>query len=196
MYLLASLHPHIPISLCSNVLACILSSFRPHIFRFTWPCLHRYMLMFSGSCVLACNLLSSQPHILSFISVSLYPRILASSYSHVHVCFLVSLHPHILIILRFMYTCWYPRIITSSYPHVYACLLLCSHPEVTVFSIRINDCILASSSSLVLSNCASHFVDNLQILWTEKGFVLDFYRTSRRNYGKQHLRADLKKRFC
>ena len=37
-----------------------------------------------------------------------------------------------------------------------------------------NNCILASSSLLVLGNCASQFVNNLQILRTEQAFVLDF----------------------
>ena len=30
-----------------------------------------------------------------------------------------------------------------------------------------NNCIVASSSSLVLGNCASQFGNNLQILWTD-----------------------------
>ena len=57
-----------------------------------------------------------------------------------------------------------------------------------------NNCILASSSSLVFGNCTSQFVNNLQMLGTGQAFVLDFYRTRRKIYRKQPFRADLKKK--
>ena len=55
-----------------------------------------------------------------------------------------------------------------------------------------DNCILASSSSLVLGNGASQFGNNLQILRTGQAFVLDFYGTSGKIYWKQPLRACLK----
>ena len=57
-----------------------------------------------------------------------------------------------------------------------------------------NNCILASSSSTVLGNCASQFVNNLQVLQIGQAFVLDFYRTSRKIYRKQPLKVDPKKK--
>ena len=56
-----------------------------------------------------------------------------------------------------------------------------------------NNCILTSSSSLVLGNFPSHFVNNLQILQTGQVLVSDFYRTSMKIYRKQPFKADLKK---
>ena len=133
------------------------------------------------------------PHILRFICASLYPCILTFSYQQVHVCLLVYLRPSILMSYG---SCALVGILASSYPQVYVCLLVRSHPQVNVFSVRMNNCILASSSSLILDNCGSQFVNNLQILGTRQAFVLDFYRTSRKIYRKQPLRADLKKSLC
>ena len=42
-----------------------------------------------------------------------------------------------------------------------------------MYYIRMTDCILESPSSLVLGNCASKFVNNLQILLTGKDSVLE-----------------------
>ena len=125
-------------------------------------------------------LTSLRSHILRFVCACLYPCILTSSHpqdNHVLACILASSHTHILTI---MCACWYPRILTSSYPQVYVRLLVCSHLQVNVFSIRMNNCILASSTLLVLSNWASQFVNNLQILRTGQAFFLDFYHTSRK----------------
>ena len=152
------------------MLACILASSYPQVY--------------------VCLLVSSHPHILRLLCACWYPHILSSSYLQVHILLLTSLHPHV---LRFLCACLY--ILASSYPQVYECLLVCSHLQVNVFSMRMNNCILASSSSLVLGNCASHFVNNLQILRTGQAFfVLDFYCTRRKIYRKQPLRADLKKK--
>ena len=151
MPLLASLHPHILRFVCACLYPCI-----P---RFICVSLYPHILTSSGSCVLACILASSHPHILRLCAC----LILASS------------HPHV---LRFMCACWYPCILTSSYPHVYVCLLVCSHPKVNTFSIQMNNCILASSRSLIFGNCASEFVNNIQIFCTGQAF-LDFYRTRR-----------------
>ena len=106
-------------------------------------------------------------------------------------CIFTSSYSHI---LRFMCACWYYRILIYSYPQVYVCLLVCSHPHANVFSIRMNNCILTSSGSLVLGNCASQILNNLQILSTGQAFVLDFYRTSRKICQKQPVRADRKKK--
>ena len=153
--------------------------------------LHLHILISLVSCALSCILTSSHPHILMFVSTCLYPRILTSSYPQVHMRLLTSLHPDI---LRFVCACLYPCILTSSKPQVHVCFLVCSHAQVNVLSIRMNDCVLASSSSLVLGIFASHFVNNLQILRTGQAFALHFYR--RTIYRKQPLRADLKKRCC
>ena len=151
----------------------LLASLHPHIHRFVLISSHPYILISSGLYALLASL---HPHVLRFMCTA---------------CILASSHPHI---LRFMCACWYPRILTSLYPQVYACLLVCSHLQVNVFSIRMNICILASLSSLVLGNCASQFINNLQILRTGQAFVLDFYRTSRKIYRKQSLSADMKKK--
>ena len=147
VHLLASSHPH---TLCSCVLVRIIAFLHPLILRFMCPCLHTFILISSGSCVLARILAYSHPHILRFISVSLYTHILASSFPQVHVCLLVSLNPHFLICSG---SCVLVSILTTSYSQVYVCFLISSHPQVSVFSIRMNNCILASSSSLVLGNC-------------------------------------------
>ena len=169
-------------------------SSQPRILRFLCTCLYP----------------SSHSHILMLVYTCLYPRILTSSYLQVNMPLVASLHPHI---LRFMcaclYTCiltslypqficafWFSHILTSSYLQVYVCLLVCSHPQVNLFSMRINNCILASSSSLVLGNGARQFVNNLQSLQTEQAFVLDFYGTNRKIYWKQPLRAYLIKSCC
>ena len=132
---------------------------------------------------------TSHPHIL--LCTCLYPGIFASSYPYVCVYLFVSPNPYIFISLgSYALAC----ILASSYPQVYVCLLVSSHPQVNVFSIQMNNCILASSSSLVLGNCASQFENNLQILRTRQAFVLDFYRTSKKIYWKQPLRVDLKKK--
>ena len=169
MHLFISSHPGILISSCSCVLACILTSLHHHIFSsyalayipvFSYPqvcvcllvSLHPHILISSGSYVLACIFASLHPHILRFMCACLYPcilTVLTFSGSCVFACILASSHPHI---LRFMCACWYPRILTSSYPQVCLCLLVCSHLHVNVFSIRMNNCILASLSSLVLGN--------------------------------------------
>ena len=189
--LLVSLHSHILISSGLCVLACILVSLHPDILRFMYACWYTHILMSSYLQVHIPLLASLHPHILRFVCACLYPCILTSSYPQVHVFLLVYLHPHI---LRFMCTCSCPHILASLYHQVYVCLLVCSHLQVNVFSIRMNNCILASSSSLVLGNCASQFVNNLQILWTGQAFVLDFYCMSRKIYQNQPLRADLKKK--
>ena len=133
------------------------------------------------------------PHICRFMCACLYTCILTSLYPQVHGCLLVYLHPLILISSG---SCVLVGILTSSYPRVYVWLLVCSHLQVNVFLIWINICVIVSSSSLVLGNCASQSVNNLQILWTVQAFVLDFYHTSRKIYQKQPLRADLKKSCC
>ena len=209
--ILTSLHPHIFRFLCPCLHPCILIS--------PGSCVLAYILasslpIYSSSYVLACILASSypqvnvcllvslHPHILRFMCACLYPRILISSGCCALVGILTSFLPHI---FRFIYSCLHPYILrflcaclyilASSYPQVYECLLVCSHLQVNVFSMRMNNCILASSSSLVLGNCASHFVNNLQILRTGQAFfVLDFYCTRRKIYRKQPLRADLKKK--
>ena len=120
--------------------------------------------------MLTCILAPSHPRILRFMCACWYPCIFTSSYPQVHMCLLVSSHSHILRfmcvcllisshphILWFMCACWYPHILTSSYPQVYVCLFVSSHPQVNVLPIHMNNCILASSSSLLLSNCASKF---------------------------------------
>ena len=175
MPLLTSLHPHILRFMCACLYPCIFTSSYPQVYMCQLVSSHPCILISSGSFVLACILRSSHPHILRFMCGCL---ILASS------------HPHI---LRFMRACWYPHILISSYPQVFVCQLVCSHLQVNLFSIRMNNCILASSSSLVLRNCASQFVKNLQILRTGQAFVLDFYHTRRKIYRKQSVRADLKK---
>ena len=183
MHFLVSSHPCILISLGLCVLACILAPFlvsclyhmplfaclHPHIRRFVCACscsgiltssylqVHKCWLVYSQPCISypqihVCLLVSLHPQILWFICACWYPRILTSSYPQVHVCLLVSSHPPI---LRLMCVCWYPRILTSSYPQVYVRLLVCSHPQVNVFAIQMGNCILTSSSSLVLGNCAS-----------------------------------------
>ena len=135
------------------------------------------------------NLTSSYSSVHLLVSWDL--RILISLCLCVLVCILESLH---LYIFRFVCPCLHPCILASSYPQVYVCLLVFSHRQVNVFSIQMNNCILASSSSLVLGNCASQFENNLQILRTRQAFVLDFYRTSKKIYWKQPLRVDLKKK--
>ena len=172
--------------LASYVLACILASSYPQVHVCLLVSSHPCILIFSGSCAPVGILTSLRPNIFRFIYPCLHPCILISSGWCVLACILASLRPHV---LRFMCACWYPHILTSSYPQVYVCLLVCSHIQVNVFSIRMNNCILASPSSLVLGNCASQFVNNLQILRAGLAFVLDFYGTR-----KQPLRANLKNR--
>ena len=82
--LLVSLHPRILISLCSCILACIVTSLHPHILRCMRPHLYPCILISSGSCVVASNLLSLH---------SLILRLVCS------VCLLVSSGPHILVSL-------------------------------------------------------------------------------------------------
>ena len=113
--ILACLHLH---TLIVRVLACILASLDPHIFRFICPCMHPCIRISSGSCGVTCIPGSSHPRILTFICVSFYPRILASSYPQVHEYLLVSLHSHIL---------------TSSGLCVLACILSSSHPHILRF---------------------------------------------------------------
>ena len=138
------------------------------------PCFNPCILIFSNSFVLVCILASSHPHILMFISVSLCPCILGSSYPRwcVLTCVLASSHPHI---VRPMCVCWYPRTLTASYPQIY--VSLGSHLQGSVFSIRMNDCILTTSSPLVLGIFASHSVNNLQMLRTGQAFILDSQHT-------------------
>ena len=174
MFVCTCLCPRILTSSYPQVHVPSLAPLHPHIFRFTCSCLYPrtltssyYIFISSSSCVLACILASSHPHILRFMCAFFYTCILTSSYPQVHVRLLVSSHPHILV-----------------------STVLC----VNMFSIRMNNCILASLSSLVLGNCASQFVNNLQILRTGQAFVLDFYHMSRKIYWKQPLRADLKKK--
>ena len=159
--------------------------------------LHPLIVISSCLCVLACILTSLHPHFVRFICPCLHPCILISASSRVLACILASSHPHILrFILISSGSCVLVGILTSSYPRVYVWLLVCSHLQVNVFLIWINICVIVSSSSLVLGNCASQSVNNLQILWTVQAFVLDFYHTSRKIYQKQPLRADLKKSCC
>ena len=87
----------------------------------------------------------------------------------------------------FLYTC----ILTSSGSRALVDILASSGLCVNMFLIRMNNCILATLSSLVLGNCASQSVNNLQILTTGQAFVLEFYRTSRKICRKEPLRADL-----
>ena len=207
--LFISSHSHIFIFLGSCALACILASSYLYVRVYLLVSSHPYILISSGSYALACIPASSYSQVRVCLLVSFHPHILISSGSYVLASILASLHPHI---LRLMCACLYSCIfrssypqahvwllvslhLTSSYPQVYVCLLVCSHPQVNVFSIRINKFILESSNSVVLGNCASEFVNNLQILRTIQAFVLDFYGTSRNIYRKQPLRADLRKRF-
>ena len=92
--LLLSSSPHILISLCSCMPACIL---HPYILissgSYICPCLHPCILITSGSCVLACTLASSHPHILRFICACWYPRIFTFLYPQVYVCLLVCPYP-------------------------------------------------------------------------------------------------------
>ena len=122
---LTALYPLILTSLCLCTLACILGSLHAGIFRFICSCFH------------LCILISLHPHILISSDSCVLAYILASSHRHV---------------LRFLYACWYPLILTCSYPQVCVCLLVSSHPQVNLFSIQMNNCILASSSSLVLGS--------------------------------------------
>ena len=122
---------------------------------------HPCILISSGSCVLACILTSSHPQVHVYLLVYLHPDILISSGS----CALVG-------------------ILASSYSRILRFMCAGSHPQINVFSIRMNNCILASSSPLVLVNYASQFVNNLQILQSGQASVLDFYRTSRKTYRK------------
>ena len=168
--LFISSHPHI-ISLGSCTLTCILASSHPYILMFVCTCLYPRILTSSYPQVHVHSLASLHPHILRFVCACLYPCILTSSYPQVYVCLLVYLYPHILISLGL---CALVGILTSSYLQVYVCSLVCSHLQVNVFSIRMNNCILASSSSLVLGNCASQFVNNLQTPRTGQDFVLTF----------------------
>ena len=181
------------LSVCYISLVYILASSHPHTLRFVRTCLYSRILTYSYLQVHMPMLTSLHPHILRFACACLYPCILTSSYPQVYVCLLVYLYPHILISIGL---CALVGILTSSYPQVYVCSLVCSHLQVNVFSIRMNNCILASSSSSVLGNCASQFVNDLKILRTGQAFVLDFYRTRKKIYRKQPLRADLKKRCC
>ena len=137
--------------------------------------LYPYIFRFICPCLHPCILISSGSCVLACIFASSHPQV-----NYVLACILASSYTHI---LRIMCACWCPRILTSSYP------------QVNVFSIRMNNRILASSILLVLSTWASQFVNNLQILRTGQAFVLDFYRTSRKIYHKQLLRADLKKNY-
>ena len=125
----------------------LLASLHPHILRFVCACLY------------PCILTSSYPHVHKVLACTLGSSYPLSSYPHVLTCVLASSHLHI---VRLMCVCWYPRTLTSSYPQIY--VSLGSHPQVNVFSIRMNECILTTSTSLVLGIFASHFVNNLQIL--------------------------------
>ena len=143
MHLLVSSHTGFLISLCLCVLACILASLHPRIFRLIYPaCIPASSS--SGWGVLACILASSHPHILRVIIVSLYTRILACSYSQIQVCFLVSLHRHILIVSG---SCVLVGILASSHPCTSGLCVLAS------ILIQLNNCIFASSSSLCKSVC-------------------------------------------
>ena len=110
-----SSHPHIPVSLGSCALACILQSSRPHTLLFVCTCLYPRILTSSYLQVHMPLLESLHLHILRFISVSLYTRILLSSYPQIHVCLLVSLHPHIFISSSL---CVLVGILTSSHPSI------------------------------------------------------------------------------
>ena len=178
MHLLVSSHPYALISSGSYALACIPASHYPKVHVCLLVSLHPYILILHPYIIHVCLFVTLHPHILiSSGSCVLHSHILISWGSCMLACILTSSHPHI---LRFMCTCWYPRILTSSYLQAYMCLLVCSHPQVNVFLIRMNNCILVSSNSLVLTNFTSQFVKNLQILWTGQAFVLDFYCTSRK----------------
>ena len=139
------LYPRILISLCSSVIACVLTSLHPDILRFICSHLHPAS---SYPQVRVCLLVTSHPHIILSSGSCIwcacwYPHILTSSYpyvcvlrllvgtltsSHPHilmfvysVCLLVSSQPHILIFLG-SYTpgaCWYPCILISSYLYVH-----------------------------------------------------------------------------
>ena len=173
-YILASLHSHILRFLCTCLYPCILAYSYPYVRVYLLVSSHPYILISSDSYALACILISSGSCALACILESSHNHILSN-------VILTSSHRHT---LRFMCACWYYGILTSSYPQVYVCLLVCLHPHVIVFLIRMNNCILTYSGSLVLGNCASQILNNLQILWTGQAFVLDFYRTSRKIYRK------------
>ena len=170
-----SSHPHIPKFLCTFLYLCILVSSYPYVSVYLLVSSHPYILISSGSYALAYIPAFSYPQVRVYLHVSLHPHIL-----RLIMCLLVYLHPHILI---------------SSGSCALVGILASSYPQVNVFSIRMNNRILASSILLVLSTWASQFVNNLQILRTGQAFVLDFYRTSRKIYHKQLLRADLKKNY-
>ena len=183
MLLLASLHPHILKFVCACLYPCILPSLYPQVCACLLVSLHPDILISSDSYLLASILASSYPQVHVCLLVPLHAHIVVSSGSFVLACILAWSHPYIFSsyalvvilassrprILRFMCACWYV-------------------PQVNVFSIRMNNFILASSSSLALVNCASQFVNNLffELLryeqknlsqtaiesWSEKKFLL------------------------
>ena len=120
---------------------------------------HPHIFISLGSCVLAYILASLHPRIFRLIYRVCIP---ASSYPQVRVCLLVSLHPHILV-----------------YPQVYVCLLVCSHRQVNVFSIKMNNCILASSSSNALDR---------------SGFCLKLLPQEQENWSETAIESQSKKK--
>ena len=158
-------HPRILISLGSCALPCILASSYPYVCVYLIVSAHPYILVSSGSYALTCIPASSYPQVRVGLLVSLHPRILISLGSCVLVGILTSSHPQV-------HVCVLIGILASSYPQVHVCLLVSSHsqilvssglrvlasnPQVNVFSVHKNNFILASSSLLVLSNCASQY---------------------------------------
>ena len=147
-----------------------------------------HLLISLDSCALACILASLHSHILMFVCTCLHPRILRSSYLQVHMpclhhcilissgscvlaCILAFLHPHN---LRFISVSFYTRILGSSYPQIhvyfYASMLTSS-----------GQCVLYTSSSIVLGSYASQCVNNSQIVQIEQAFVLEFCCTRLEN---------------
>ena len=201
MLLLASLHPHILKFVCACLYPCILPSLYPQVCACLLVSLHPDILISSDSYLLASILASSYPQVHVCLLVPLHAHILVSTGSCV--CLLVPLHAHIVVSSgSFVLACtlaWSHPYIFSSYalvvilassrPRILRFMCACWYvPQVNLFSIRMNNFILAWSSSLALVNCASQFVNNLffELLrheqknlsqtaiesWSEKKFLL------------------------
>ena len=198
--LFISSQPHILRLLCPCLYLRFLAS---HILMFVCTCLYPLILTSSYLQLHMLLLASLHPHILKFVCACLYPCILPSLYPQVCACLLVPLHAHIVVSSgSFVLACilaWSHPYIFSSYalvvilassrPRILRFMCACWYvPQVNLFSIRMNNFILAWSSSLALVNCASQFVNNLffELLrheqknlsqtaiesWSEKKFLL------------------------
>ena len=170
MHFLVSSHPRIPMFMCTCVHPCIPSHPQDRV-----VCLYPCIFTSSYPQVLKCLRVSLHLCVimfLMFMCAGLGPCIFASSYTQVPVYLLVFLHPYILV---YSSLCVFAGMLTSS-------------DQCVLDTNRMNNCILSSLCSLVVSNLASHVVSNLQILWAGQAFVLDLRRTSSRIYRKLSLR--------